>query len=339
MPGQMERFEWVSKLARLALYATLGLILLAIFVTAAAMMMLYLEYREWFIFPLAALLMLAELIAGAWLWVASGVVSMLAAQEISVNNIAGRLGRIETLLDDLSASARKQVDLASLSDQAKSLLFRDREVEAIRETVHDAAMRQEYLTAEQLIEAVEKRLGYADEAARLRKELAASRKATLEEKIDAAVARIEQIIAVFDWPRAIRESQRIARLFPTNPKVAALAERIESARARHKRDLLTEYGEAVRKNDIDRGIELLKELDRYLTPQEGAALAESARGVFRAKLHNMIVQFEIRVTEGQWAEAVAVGEDIVRQYPNTTAAQQVRTKIDALRARAAAKTK
>ena len=106
----------------------------------------------------------------------------------------------------------------------------------------------------------------------------------------------------------------------------------QPAQARHKRDLLAAYGEAVRNGDIDRSIELLRDLDKYLTPQEGAAMEESARGVFRAKLHNLGVQFSIRVTEEQWREAVQIGRQIVEEYPNSRMAQEVRMKMETLQA-------
>jgi len=196
-------------------------------------------------------------------------------------------------------------------------------------------IKQDYTTAAALIDGLETRFGYADEAARLREEMEQTKRATLEEKIDAAVGRIQQIIDQRNWSLAMRESRRILRLFPENPKVASLPERIERARARHKRELLQEYGEAVRKNDVDRSIDLLKELDLYLTPQEGAALQESARGVFKAKLHNLGVRFAIAVTDQQWAEAVRTGEEIIQEFPNSRMATEVRQKLDVLRGRAA----
>ncbi len=126
------------------------------------------------------------------------------------------------------------------------------------------------------------------------------------------------------------------KVFPKDPKIVGLDERIESARAAHKHQLLQEYDQAVLKQDIDRSVELLKELDLYLTPQEGAALAESARGVFRAKLHNLGVQFALCVTDKNWAKAVEAGEDIVREFPNSRMAHEVQEKMDLLRRRATA---
>ena len=200
---------------------------------------------------------------------------------------------------------------------------------------HDDILRQDYDAAEALIDAIENKLGYGDFAVRLREEVASSRKRTLEEKIDAAVARLTGMIDSHDWARAFREVQRLLEMFPGNPKVESLPARVTKARNDHKRALLQTYGEAVRVNNIDKSIELLKELDLYLTPQEAAALQESARGVFRTKLHNLGVQFSIFVSDEQWADALATGQQIVEEFPNSRMATEVREKLELLRTRAA----
>ncbi|MFQ6048402.1 MAG: hypothetical protein ACE5K7_03450, partial [Phycisphaerae bacterium] len=109
---------------------------------------------------------------------------------------------------------------------------------------------------------------------------------------------------------------------------------LEAYRQQHKRRLLHEWNEAVQRNDIDRSIEILKQLDQYLTPSEGAALEESARGVFRAKLQNMGVQFSLAVTDKRWSEAIEIGEQIVQEFPNSLMAKEVTASMDALRRRA-----
>ena len=45
------------------------------------------------------------------------------------------------------------------------------------------------------------------------------------------------------------------------------------------------------RDDVDRSVALLKELDQYLTPSEAEAYKESARDVFRKRLQQMGVQF------------------------------------------------
>ena len=250
----------------------------------------------------------------------------------SSRDAADRLARIESLLQGQGEDIRNVAQMSSLSDQAKSLIYHEREIDAFRETVQAMLLKQEYASADALVGRMESRLGLVEEAARMREEIAATRQATTDEKIKAALARIESILARQQWSQAKRESERLNSLFPQNAAVIALPKKIQDTWSAYKRQLLKDYGEAVRVNDVEQSIELLKELDRYLTPQEGAALAESARGVFKAKLHNLGVQFAIAVTDQQWSSAVATGEEITREYPNSRMSREVREKLDLLRA-------
>ena len=336
MPDKSGRFHWILSLARMCLFAALFLVALGLVFSAAMTVITATATRQFMSVAPLVLLIVTLLISVLVIFIAYGLVNVLVAMELSLANSSSRLNRIETLLQDQGESSKELVELLSLSDKAKSLLYRDREIEAFREVIHEDVIRQDYQTAEALIDTIERSFGYADEAKRLREELAQSRKATFEEKIDAAVTRIQTFIDKHDWARAVRESQRIIRLFPKNPKIAGLRDRIQSARTAHKRDLLQRYGEAVRKNDVDESISALKELDLYLTPQEAAALAESARGVFKARLHQLGVQFAIRVTDRQWSHAISVGDEIIREYPNSRMAQEVHEKMDVLHSYAAA---
>lgn len=335
MSNQAERFDWVAKLARAAMFATLTLLGLAFFGSAAGIVF-YAIGGEWILMGASIAGLLAALVTASWVILCYGWVKIGVAIEGDVSAAASRLSRVETLLEDQVVSSKKLIELTALSDQARSLLYRDRELDAFREALQDNLMRQDYNSAESLINTIESRFGNTSEATRMRAEMEASRKGTLDERIGDAVSRIQGIIDAHDWVRALRETQRVLRLFPDNPNVTALPGKIEAGRARHKRDLLEGYGDAVKKNDVDHSIELLKELDRYLTPQEAAAMEESARGVFKAKLHNLGVQFAIHVTDRQWGKAVATGEEIMRAYPNTRMAYEVSQKMDLLRSRAAA---
>jgi len=334
MSESSERFGWVSKSARIILAGTIGLIVMALAFTVVAGVAAYSQNEQWWDLYPYVIAAVIEIVVIGWAIMQFAACKVMVAGEQSLSNAEGRLSRIETLLDDVSKSQRKMVELASLSDQAKSLIFRDREIEAMRETIHEDIIQQNYKSAQSLIDSMEKRLGYVDEAARLRSEVEASRLGTEQEKIDDATQRIQKSISDKQWAAAMRESQRIQKAFPHISKLSELPGQIDSARAKHKRELLEAYDEAVRKNDVDRSIELLKELDMYLSPQEGAAMEESARGVFRAKLHNLGMQFAISVTEEQWMDAAYVGQEIVRQYPNTRMAQEVLQKMDMLKARA-----
>jgi hypothetical protein len=278
---------------------------------------------------------LAFVASGAWLLVILGMVRASVASEHSTRLTAARLERLESLLSDQTATLRDVGDIVSLSDKAKSLLFREKELEAIRDTVNHELIQQNYTSAESLINELSHTACYADEVASLHAMVSRSKDATIEEKIDAAIDRVEGYINALDWPRSLRETQRLVSLFPDNERVGHLAGKIHVARNTRKRDLLKAYGEATRKNDVDLSIELLKDLDSYLTPQEAAALQESARGVFKARLNNLGVQFSINVADEQWDQAISAGTQIMAEFPNSRMAQEVRQKMGTLKAKIA----
>ena len=98
-----------------------------------------------------------------------------------------------------------------------------------------------------------------------------------------------------------------------------------------KRILLAAWDDAIQNQETDRSLDILKELDQYLTPNEGLALQEAARDVFRNKLHNLGVQFAIAVTEKRWVDALDVGQNIITDFPNSKMSEEIRAKLDVLK--------
>jgi hypothetical protein len=109
---------------------------------------------------------------------------------------------------------------------------------------------------------------------------------------------------------------------------------LRERKAFQKSELLAEWDMAVREKDTDRGLEILKELDLYLTPTEALALRESAATVFKTKLHNLGVEFSVAITEQNWVKALQTGRDIVQNFPNSRMASEIRGKMDILQERA-----
>ena len=334
MPDIQARYAHVAKFIGWTLTVTLGLLAAALvgaIALAASQIMAEPDARMLTLLAFAA----AIVVVAGWAIAACGAIRVMVANEQAVSLTAGRLERLESLVADQAESARKLCDLASMSEKAKSLLYREKEIETFREIVNHELMRQDFAAAEAMLDEIEKNIGSTEEVRRLRELVARSREATIEERLEAAIKRIENLIAHLDWARALRETKRLTTLFPDDQRVARLPQRIHIARNKRKRDVLQAYGEAARKNDVERSIELLTELDGYLSPQEGAALSDSARGVFKARLSNLGVQFAIHVADEQWDQAIAAGEQIVREYPNSRMANEVQDKMATLKARAA----
>ena len=141
------------------------------------------------------------------------------------------------------------------------------------------------------------------------------------------VEHMELLLSRHDWAEATRESDRILRLFPTHADARRLPDRISQARDGHKRELLKTWKEAVAKDDIDRSVELLRELDQYLSKQEAELYKDAARDVFQKQLLLLKTQFEMQVHDKSWVEAVRIGKQITEEFPNTRMAQEVRDKM------------
>ncbi len=103
----------------------------------------------------------------------------------------------------------------------------------------------------------------------------------------------------------------------------------------HKQQLERKFLEAAQRDDVELATGLLNELDKYLTEGEAAPLLEVARGVFRKKKDNLGVQFKLAVQDRDWIMAAHVGEHVIREFPNSRMADEIRGMIDPLRERAA----
>jgi hypothetical protein len=126
----------------------------------------------------------------------------------------------------------------------------------------------------------------------------------------------------------------LQQAFGDDEQVRRLPHDIEARRQAHKKQLVDSWHDAVNRHDIDGSIEILKQLDAYLTPQEAESFQETARGVFKEKLNNLRTQFTLAVQDHKWTEAVRLGETIVNEFPNTRIAQEVGEKMGTLRQRA-----
>ena len=170
------------------------------------------------------------------------------------------------------------------------------------------------------------------------KEIDRCQKLTLQEKIDAALKHLESFWMINNYRQAQHYEEEILKLYPDNPQIQKNNGATEKKRIAHKKELLDLLEKASHDNDLERGVDILKLLDNYLTPTEAAALQESARDVFRARLHNMGVQFSLYVTDKSWQKALDVGRIIVKEYPASKMAQEVREKMDILIDRAGVET-
>lgn len=281
-----------------------------------------------------------------WLLIASGGIATvvvlatyplaLAAHRANLcaqSDAEGALAGVNERLDQMSILMNLISDQQLLSERAKMIAYRDKDRDALRRAIGEEMARQDWGTASALAEEVERYFG-KHEAERMRQDINSRRGEQTRRLVGEAMVVVDRHTRSEQWQEAMREAQRLTGLYPDSEQVRDLPQEIERRRQEHKKRLLDSWNDAVARHDVDGSIEILKQLDPYLTPAEGAAMQDTARTVFKEKLNNLGRQFSAAVQEHRWREAISHGEAIMREFPNTRMAQEVREKLDGLRARA-----
>ena len=221
-----------------------------------------------------------------------------------------------------------------LSDAAKSLAHRDRDIEALRQAIAEDIQRGRWEAALNLADEIETRFGYKEEADSIREELDTAKDQAIQAKLAQAIEKIEADFQGHNWEHAEIEIDRLKVVLPGNARVAGLADRMNSLKEQHKQELRQAWDEAVRRSDTDLAIDILRELDQHLSSAEAHELQASARDVFKEKLLQLGVQFRFAVTEKRWQDALTSGLELIRDFPNARMATEVREVLDTLRERA-----
>jgi hypothetical protein len=237
--------------------------------------------------------------------------------------VASALEKIHTGLTQINHSTR-------VSETVKAIAFRDADRQSLREAVFDKIQQQEFTAAQQIIDEIAKRPEYSDLAEQLKVQVEQYHATTDKERIRQAIAHIEKLLDNCKWARAGTQIEGLIKAYPDYEKAKLMRQILVDKKKERKKILLAAWDDAVRNQETDRSLEILKELDLYLTPNEGLALQEAARDIFRTKLHNLGVQFSLAVTEKQWNGALDIGRQIIKEFPNSKMSQEIRGKLDVL---------
>ena len=244
--------------------------------------------------------------------------------------------KLERLIDALekNRSALAQVNQsARLSEAAKAIVFRDGDRQFLRQAVLDKLQQGDFDSAYEIIDEIAHRAGYKELAEQLRAEADRCRGATDQERMDRALTDIERLFESYQWAKANTQIEKLISAYPDSEEAKTMQQKLLDKKGERKRVLLNAWDDAVKRRATDRSLEILKELDLYLTPEEGFALQEAARDVFKDKLHNLGVQFSLAVSGEQWDKAVEIGRQIIRDFPNSKMSAEIRERMDVLKQR------
>ncbi|MHC5003770.1 MAG: hypothetical protein ACYTJ0_11670 [Planctomycetota bacterium] len=264
-----------------------------------------------------------------------GLGGAVALQLRELSPVGGRIGgRPRAERDELLELMRQMHEHVMLSDTAKRVLFRDRELELLRRVIEDDIHHRDYNAALRLCDDMANVFGYREEAETYRSRIERSRHEAYESQVHAATQELDGFLQQRDWRSAHEAAARIRRLFPEAHITEMVDNRINRAREDHKHELETSFREAAEREDVEVAMERLRQLDRYLSPEEAEELADLAHNVVAKHRDNLGMQFKLAVSDRRWADAARTGDAIIAEFPNTKMAEEVRSMIDVIRTRA-----
>ena len=274
------------------------------------------------VFLLGALVFLSALRA-----MLSRVIKILEAlrdNSSKLEELTGALEKIHEGLSQINHSTR-------ISETAKAIAFRDSDRQSLREAVFEKLQMQDFEAAYEIIDEIAIRSEYIELAEQLRIQAEQYRNANDQERLNQIIAHIEKLLTECQWARASAQIEGLVRNYPDSEQAKAMRQVLHDKKQERKRILLAAWDDAVTHQETDRSLDILKELDQYLTPNEALALQEAASDVFRTKLHNLGVQFSISVTEKRWTDALDIGQQIINNFPNSKMSEEIRAKLHVLK--------
>lgn len=269
----------------------------------------------------------------AYFAAAVGIFGTLQMLTEMIKNLNQQQERIEQLNESLTANKTLLEQISQevrLSEAAKTICYRDTDRRQLRASVMERLHQQDFEATYAMIDNIEQRKEYKQLAADLKLTADQYRNATEQDRVNQVINYIDRLLEQRQWSDADTQIERLIKKYPDSEKAGAMSEKLFEKKEKRKRELLDEWDKAVKKSDIDRSLEVLHELDSYLTPSEGLALQEAASEIFKNKLHNMGVQFSLAVSDKQWEKALETGQTIIREFPNSKMADEIRSKTQIL---------
>jgi len=237
-------------------------------------------------------------------------------------------GGSESLLHELR-------ETAMLSDTAKRIIYRDRELSLIRRTIEEDIERGDFNAGLVLCGDMDRLFGYSEEAEQLRQRVLLARNSQLAVRIGEDVAGVDHLLDSGRIDEAESAALRLQRMYPDSPSLHGLDARVRGRRSELKRDLKSRFMRAAERGEVESAMELLRQLDRQLRSDEAAEIHDAAAGVIAQHRDALSVRFKMAVSDHRWAEAIEAGTQIIADFPNDRMATEVREMLERLRERAA----
>jgi len=252
-----------------------------------------------------------------------------------INDLGIKLETMAEAVRKNRAAMEEMEQAMKVSDRAKAIAFHDSDVQLLRNMVFDALEQKDFDSAQQMINKIADHEAFSYLAEQLREQMNKYHDSTEGKQVDEAIAEVERLLESYEWIKASNQIEELIEKWPQSNRIKEQRQKLSDKKHARKKVLLNAWDDAVNRKATDRSLEILKELDQYLTPNEGLALQETAKDVFKNKLHNLGVQFSTAVSTRSWTKALELGRQISKDFPNSTIAEEIREKMDFLQQKGA----
>jgi hypothetical protein len=252
------------------------------------------------------------------------ILKALAENDQKLENLLSSLQKNREILTQINQNTQ-------LSEAARKIASREADQQALRELVFDMLQQEDFDSTYEIINEIAQSTPYQELAEQLKNEADRFQNAGDTERINQVIAHIEKLFDSYEWAKASAQIERLIKAEPNSEQAKELRQKMTDKKEERKKVLLNAWDDAVRREATNRSLEILRDLDQYLTPNEALALQEAARDVFRNKLHSLGVGFSLAVSGKQWAKALKTGMEISRDFPNSKMAEEIREKMGILK--------
>lgn len=201
--------------------------------------------------------------------------------------------RIVAQLRQLQQSMDRVSQQAALSDDARRVLNRTKERELLCRAIEEDIRSQDWSAAQVLVTELSSRFGYEQDAEQFRMRIEMARAEGLDQEVNGAIQQLDRLIVQRRWDEALAAADRIAAGFPVSPRVRGLRERVATAKHQYKEELERRFLLSAQADRVDEAMEILTDLDHYLTEQEAEPFREVARGVIGKARENLGAAFKL----------------------------------------------
>ena len=196
------------------------------------------------------------------------MVDVLDDSNAKLEKVADELEKLRQVVNQVNQSTH-------LSETIKTIAFRDSDAQTLRDAVFDKLQQKDFDSAYEIIDEIAHRTGYKKLAEQLHVQADKYRDATDVERMNQSMAHIDKLLDDHQWVKASTQIERLVKEYPASDKVLEMRQRLAEKKDERKKVLLNAWDDAIKRQATDRSIEILRELDQYLTPNEGLALQEA----------------------------------------------------------------